>query len=72
MRSRALAGNVATITAYSGLIIGIAIRANWWWPFAVIVGVTFFGYLFGLSNYGCDSDPEGAEAPHEARSPVSH
>jgi hypothetical protein len=73
LRSRALAGNAAAVAAFAGLTVAVAVRAAWWWPFAVILAVTLFGYLFGLSNYGLGKDDlaDDASAGHEARSPVS-
>ena len=73
LRSRALAGNAATIAAFVGLTIAVAVRATWWWPFAVILAVTGFAYLLGLSNYGvAEEDPaDDAGTGHQARSPVS-
>jgi len=52
LRSRALACNIAAVASFIGLTAAIAGRANWWWPFLVILAVTGFGYLFGLSSYG--------------------
>ncbi|MGO8885994.1 MAG: hypothetical protein ACLPUO_03705 [Streptosporangiaceae bacterium] len=60
------------IAAFIGLTIAVAVRAAWWWPFAVMLAVTSFGYLFGLSTYGvAEEDPDDADPPHQARSPVS-
>lgn len=73
LRSRALAGNAAGIAAFAGLTIAVAARAAAWWPFLVILAVTGFGYLFGLSAYGVgEEDPAaGADSGYETRSPVS-
>jgi fatty acid desaturase len=73
LRSRALAGNAAMIAAFIGVTIAIAVRATWWWPFAVILAVTGFAYLLGLSTYGVgEEDPaDDANAGHASRSPVS-
>jgi hypothetical protein len=73
LRSRALAGRVAMIAAFAGLTLAVALRAVWWWPFAVMLAVTGFGYLFGLSAYGVGEEgpADDANALHEARSPVS-
>jgi hypothetical protein len=60
MRSRALAGNVAWLAAFLGVTVGVAIRATWWWPCAVILAVTWFAYLYGLSRFGV-----GEEGPAE-------
>jgi len=61
LRSRALACHFAMVTAFIGLTAAIAIRGNWWWPFLIILAVTGFGYLLGLSSYGSgepDSDDD--------------
>ena len=73
LRSRALALNFATIAAFIGLSIAIAVKAAWWWPFLVVLAVAGFGYLLGLSNYGiAEEDPaDDADTGHQARSPVS-
>jgi hypothetical protein len=73
LRSRALAGNAAMIAAFAGLTIAVAVRAAVWWPFLVILAVTGFAYLFGLSTYGVGEEgpADDANAGHEARSPVS-
>jgi hypothetical protein len=72
LRSRALAFNFASIAAFIGLTVAIAVKAAWAWPFLVILVVTGFGYLFGLSSYG--SGETGAEddagAGQPARSPI--
>jgi hypothetical protein len=69
LRSRALAGKVAVIAAFAGLTIAVAVKATWWWPFAIMLGLVLFGYLLGLSAYG--GDAEDADAGYDARSPVS-
>ena len=51
-RSWALAGKVAMLAAFAGVVAAVAARASWWWPFAAIFAVTGFGYLLGLSTYG--------------------
>jgi archaellum biogenesis protein FlaJ (TadC family) len=51
LRSRALAFNVIAAVAFVELTVAVAIRASWWWPFAVILGVTGFGYLAGWATY---------------------
>ena len=74
LRSRALACNLAAAAAFIGLTAAIAARAAWWWPFLVILAITGFGYLLGLSNYGiAEEDPadDDADAGHQTRSPVS-
>jgi hypothetical protein len=59
-RSRALAGNVAMVASFIGLTVAVAVNGTWWWPCAVILGVTGFGYLYGLSMFGV-----GEEGPAE-------
>ncbi len=73
LRSRALACNLAAIAAFIGLTAAIAVKAAWWWPFAVILAVTGFGYLLGLSNYGVaeEGTPDDANTGHQTRSPVN-
>jgi hypothetical protein len=51
-KARALAGVVAAAAAYAGLVIALAVKRDDAWPFAVMLLVTGFGYLFGLSSYG--------------------
>jgi hypothetical protein len=72
-RSWALAGKVAMLAAFAGVVAGVAAWASWWWPFAAIFAVTGFGYLLGLSNYGVGEELPGDDANdgHQA-SPVSH
>jgi hypothetical protein len=73
-QSWAVAGKVAMAAAFIGLALAIAVRGNWWWPFAVMIGVTGLGYLFGLSNYGVGAqDPadDEADAEYGAPFPVS-
>ena len=70
-QARALAGVVGMATAYTGLAIALAVKPADAWPFAVVLAVTGFGYLFGLSTYG-SGELDGADSGHEARFPVSH
>ncbi|HEX6453158.1 MAG TPA: hypothetical protein VF060_27320, partial [Trebonia sp.] len=60
------------IVAFIGLTAAIADKAAWWWPFAVILVITGYGYLSGLSNYGVPEEdtPDDADAGHPTRSPV--
>jgi cell division protein FtsW (lipid II flippase) len=70
--SRALACNFAMVAAFIGLTAAIATRASWWWPFLIILAVTGFGYLLGLSSYGSgepDADDD-SDAGHPRRAPV--
>lgn len=81
LRSRALAGNVAMIASFIGLTVAVAVNGTWGWPCAVILGVTGFAFLYGLSMFGVGEegpaeDEEGpaggdANSGYEARSPVS-
>jgi len=75
LRSRALGWNFATVAAFIGVTAGVAVKAAWWWPFLVILAVTGFGYLLGLSNYGvAQEDPaadDDADTGHQFRSPAS-
>jgi hypothetical protein len=72
LRSRALACNLTAVAAFIGLTVAVAVKAAWWWPFAVILAVTGFGYLLGLSSYGSgepDADDD-ADAGQPERSQV--
>jgi hypothetical protein len=70
-RSWALAGKIAVVAAFLGLTAGIAVRALWWWQFAIMLGLTGFGYLLGLSNNGfAGEDMDGAYADRGAPSPA--
>jgi hypothetical protein len=72
LKSRALACNFVAIAAFIGLCAGIAAKATWWWPFAVILAAAGFGYLLGLSSYGSGvPEPEDdADAGQPARFPA--
>ncbi len=73
LRSRALGWNLATVAAFIGLSIAVAVKATWWWPFLVILAVACFGYLLGLSNYGVGEEVPADDANDgpPVRSPVS-
>jgi fatty acid desaturase len=73
LRSRALAANSVMVAAFLGLVMAIALRAPWWWPFLVILAVAGLGYLFGLSAYGADAEDPAGEvgAASQRRSPVN-
>ena len=73
LRSWALAGKVAMLAAFAGVVAAIAARAGWWWPFAAIFAITGFGYLLGLSNYGVGEEVPGDDTNdgHQAPSPIS-
>ena len=69
-QSWAVAGKVAIAAAFVGLTIAIAVRSSWLWPFALMIGVTLLGYLFGLSNYGVGAqDPADEQAGAEDGAP---
>lgn len=72
-QARALTGVVAMAAAYTGLVVALAVKPADAWPFAVLLAVTGFGYLLGLSLYGSgEPDPaDDADAGHQARFPVS-
>jgi hypothetical protein len=57
-------------TAYTGLAIALAVKPADAWPFAVVLAVTGFGYLLGLSTYG-SGELDDADTGHEAPFPVS-
>ena len=50
------------IATFLGLTIAIAVRALRWWQFAIILGITFFAYLYGLQNSGF-ADEGSDESP---------
>jgi len=60
-RSWALAGKIAMLAAFVGVVAAVAAAAGWWWPFAAIFAVTGFGYLLGLSNYGVAQEDPAAD-----------
>jgi hypothetical protein len=68
LRSWALTGRVAMLAAFLGLTVAVAVKAAWWWPFVVILGVTGLTYLLGLSAYGiAEEDPaDNAGTGHPA------
>ena len=70
LQSRALACNLAAVAAFIGLTVAIAVKAAWWWPFLVILAVTGFGYLLGLSAYGEPDADDDADAEQPERSPI--
>jgi len=66
----ALTGAIFAV-AFVGLSAAIAVRGSFCWPFAVMIGITLLGYLFGLSNYGVGAqDPADEEAGAEDGAPV--
>ena len=69
LRSRALACNLAAVASFIGLTVAIAVSANWWWPFLVVLAVVGFGYLLGLSNYGVaeEGQADDADAGYDAQ-----
>ena len=72
-RARALALEVVMITAFAGVAAAIAVKGDWWWPFAVILGVGAFVYFLslGLQGVGEDDSADDANAVHQVASPVS-
>jgi hypothetical protein len=73
LRARALGWNFAMAAAFTGLTIGVAVKATWWWPFLAIFAVAGFGQLLGWSTYTtADEDPaDDADTEHQVRSPAS-
>jgi hypothetical protein len=73
LRSRALGWNFAMVAAFVGVTVAVAIKATWWWPFAMILALAGFAYLLGLSNYGVgeEGSEDDASAGHPVRSPAS-
>jgi hypothetical protein len=59
------------IAAFAGLTIAVAVKAAWWWPFAIMLAVTGFGYLFGLSTYGVAEEGAADDANATSRGPRS-
>jgi len=72
LQARALAGVVAVAAAYVGLLITLAVKRADAWSFAVMLAVTGFAYLAGLSTYGSGEPNPGdeADAGYQARSSV--
>jgi hypothetical protein len=68
-----VAFNVTALAAFTGLTVAVAIRASWWWPFAVILGVTGLGYLFGLAAYRIaeEGPADDANTEHQTTFPSS-
>ncbi|MBV9092989.1 MAG: hypothetical protein JO132_03780 [Streptosporangiaceae bacterium] len=73
LRSRALAFNLTALAAFAGLTAAVALRASWWWPFAVVLGILGFGYLLGLSSYGIaeEGTPDDVDTRRQTHSPVN-
>lgn len=71
--SWALSGKVTMLAAFTGLVVGIAVKANWWWSFLAVLAVTGLTYLLGLSSSGiAQEDPaDNADSGHRARTPAS-
>ena len=72
MRSRALAGTVAMLAAFIGLTVAAAVRGAWWWPCAVILAVTGFAYLYGLSRFGVGEEGPAEDEETQAPSTAHH
>ncbi len=48
--------------AFIGLTVAVATRSGAWRPFLIMLLVTCFGYLFGLSTNGAgEPDPDPAD-----------
>jgi hypothetical protein len=62
LRSRSLGYHFVLVAGFAGLLAAIATRADWWWPFLLILLVAGFGNLFGLSTYGSGEPDEGDDA----------
>jgi hypothetical protein len=64
-----------TGTAFVGLTVAVAVRASWWWPCAVILGLAGFAYLYGLSRFGvaeeAPAEDDDANPGYEAQSTVT-
>ena len=43
LRARALGWNFAMVAAFTGVTVGVAVKATWWWPFLVIFAVAGLG-----------------------------
>ncbi len=73
LRSRALGWNFAMAAAFIGVTVAAAVKAAWGWPFLIILAVTGFAYLLGLSNYGVaeEGTADGADTGRQSQSPVS-
>lgn len=70
-RARAVAGAVAMITAFVGVAAAIAVKGDWWWPFAVILGVSALAYFLSLGTQGVgdeDSADDTNTGPRAASS----
>lgn len=68
-----LAGKVSLAGAYVGLVVMLAVKPDDAWPFAALLVVAGFGYIFGLSLYG-SGEPDStddAEAGDQAPSRIS-
>lgn len=72
-KARALAGVVAMAAAYIGLVITVAVKRDDAWPFAIMLVVTGFSYIFGLSSYGSGepAEEDDEDAGQQARPPVN-
>ena len=73
LRSRALGWNFAMVAAFIGVTVAVAVKASWGWPFLVILAVTGFAYLLGLSNYGVaeEGTADDTDTGHQVQSPVN-
>lgn len=67
LRARALAGDFALGAAFAGLTVAVAAKSAAAWPFVIMLAVTGFGRLLGLSAYGMPEDDTSAEGASGAR-----
>jgi len=73
-RSWALTGKVGMLASFAGFAVSIAVRSADWLPFLVILAVTGFAFLMGLSTYGVGEEGPADDATDglNERAPVSH
>jgi hypothetical protein len=73
LRSRALGWNFAMVAAFIGVTVAVSVKAAWGWPFLVMLAVSGFSYLLGLSNYGVaeEGTADDADSGNQVRSPAS-
>jgi hypothetical protein len=72
MKVTALQGKVMILAAAAAFLIAIAVKATVW-PFALLVAVAGVSGFVGWAIYRDDGpgQPDGADAGHDERSPVS-
>lgn len=61
------------VAAFTGVTVAVGVKATWGWPFLVILSVTGFANLLGLSNYGVaeEGTADDADTGPQVRSPAS-